>query len=89
MHSLAGVTKGKQEIAAGRPKSWNGIASRHHQPLKVYTSNPDSSDILLTGKITANLTNGKSVNAEMVAQFILNGDTNTSPKIASYKAWGV
>jgi len=87
MYGLAGASTGRAEIAAARPKSWNMIATRRHQPVKVYSFTPDFSDVLLMGYISAKLTNGNSVSVEFIAQFIFEGDTSSSPIITSYKSW--
>jgi len=63
--------------------------NRRHQVFKVYTFNENSNDVLLIGQISANLTNGKNVETEIIGQFILTGDLEKDPKIVSYKSWGV
>ncbi|KAF2491725.1 hypothetical protein BU16DRAFT_126852 [Lophium mytilinum] len=87
MYGLAGASTGRADIAAARPKSWNMIASRKHQPVKVYSFKSDYSDVLVMGQISATLTNGNSVSVEYIAQFVLKGDTSATPVIASYKSW--
>ncbi|OCK75426.1 hypothetical protein K432DRAFT_409040 [Lepidopterella palustris CBS 459.81] len=84
MYSLAGVSIGRANIAAARPKSWNMISTRKHQPLKVYSHTPDFSDILIFGKISAELTNGNALTVDFIANFILTPEGS----IKEYKSWG-
>jgi len=78
-----------EAIVTSRKNSWNGIAKRQHEVLKVYTFNETSNDLLLIGKICADLTNGRTVEMEFIGQFILTGDVESDPQIVSYKSWGV
>ena len=76
-------------IIENRKSAWAVVNRRKHEVLPVYTRNPDFSDIMLLGELTADLRNGKQVVTEFIAQMWFEGDVQTMPKGALYKVWGV
>ncbi|KAH7351464.1 hypothetical protein BKA66DRAFT_613678 [Pyrenochaeta sp. MPI-SDFR-AT-0127] len=87
MHGLGGVFRGRPAIREGRAKSWNGIASRHHRVLTVYSRGKEASDILLIGEIYATLVNGRTLNTEFTARLIVDNASGNDPRISFYKSW--
>jgi len=65
------------------------MESRKHSVLRVYTSNPDFSDLLLIGSLSAKFKNGKEATDEFVARLVFKGDTSIDPKGSLYQIWAV
>jgi hypothetical protein len=75
------------EIIAAREKSWGHMDDRKHEVLRVYTSKPDFSDILIVGKLYAKFKNGNEATDEFIANITFEGDTGTDPKGSLYRIW--
>lgn len=62
---------------------------RKHEVLRVYSSKPDFSDILIVAKLYAKFKNGKEATDEFIANIIFKGDTSKDPKGSLYTIWAV
>ncbi|KAH0828540.1 hypothetical protein AYO21_07774 [Fonsecaea monophora] len=85
---LAGPLKGREAIAANRPKAWITQKERRHDPLEVYTSKADYSEIVVLGRIKSWFKNGEVVEADFVAGITFTGDTSQKPLCSLYRVWG-
>lgn len=73
-----------------RDNAWDKIASRQHVILKVYSSQPDTSeDLLLLGYNTMQLRNGKTVVLDFVARIVLEEPSSGEIRIKSCESWAV
>ncbi|KAM0748668.1 hypothetical protein T439DRAFT_327936 [Meredithblackwellia eburnea MCA 4105] len=57
---LASMT-GEDAVRKMRENMWGGVATRKHTVHKVYTSDPEASELMLFGTVDYGLRNGKSV----------------------------
>lgn len=73
---------------ASRKTVWDLIETRNHEVLSVYTAKEDFSDIVLVGKLSAGLKNGKELVSEFVAHIEFT-DVESSMKATLYEVWTV
>jgi hypothetical protein len=64
------------------------IDTRKHEVLNVYIAKEDFSNMVLIGKLTAGLKNGREVVSEFVARLEFT-DVESSPKATLYEVWTV
>lgn len=75
-------------IANSRKHAWDVITSRRHKVVKVYASDPEGLDLLLIGKLTAGVGNGKEAMVGFVARIIMQ-KTAKGLRIMRYEVWSV
>ena len=64
------------------------ISKRHHEVLKVYTCDPEGSDLLLIGKMAAYTIQGGHTVTEFVGRMVME-HTVEGLRINLYQTWAV
>ncbi|OCL08726.1 hypothetical protein AOQ84DRAFT_388639 [Glonium stellatum] len=78
---------GPAEIAVSNHGFWEGIKTRHHEVLKIYTCNDAADDLMLIGSVTWGFENGQIVEAGFCARAVIDDSYSEKPKLQLYQGW--
>ncbi|KAI1623306.1 hypothetical protein EDD37DRAFT_634328 [Exophiala viscosa] len=66
---------GEAEIRKSREYAWIDYTSRRHEMLRVYAHDALGLDLLVIGRVEMGVRNGRTVNEEFVARFVVDEAT--------------
>ena len=77
------------ELRRCRDRAWDVIRRRRHEVLKVYVADDEATDLVILGKVTAELNNGRSVASDFAARLVLESAGTGRPMVKRYQVFVV
>ncbi|PVH70567.1 hypothetical protein DL98DRAFT_540740 [Cadophora sp. DSE1049] len=78
---------GTEGIRRCRDQAWKVIRKRRHEILKVYIADTEAADLLLLGKVRAELQNGRAITSDFAARVVLENAETNRPKVKLYQVF--
>jgi hypothetical protein len=75
------------ELRRCRDNAWKVIRKRRHEIQKIYVANAEAADLLLLGRVGAELNSGKTITSEFAARLVIDNADITLPKVKLYQVF--